>query len=120
MGTDYCETRVADCRDRNKYREIVTNLDFINIKPNGELLTPNSIKVLSRIARNELGLNFKFHNLRHTYASELAIKGVSILAVKARLGHTSVETTTQYYPYVSFLAGKDVIDVVDKGGRNND
>lgn len=115
-GIAYKETRVADCTGRNNNKEIVTNLDFINIKPNGELLTPDNIRVLNRIARVELGINFKFHNLRHTHASELAIMGVDVLAAKVRLGHTSVQATMKYYTYVSSLGVKDALDLVDKGG----
>lgn len=79
MGTAYRETKVTAYVGRNMKKEIVTNLDFINIKPNGELLTPDSAKVLARIASVELGYNFKYHNLRHSHASELAIKGASVL-----------------------------------------
>lgn len=101
MGVAYHETRVAIDKGRNKPKEYATNLDFINIKPDGSLLTPDSEKILGRIARDELGCNFKFHNLRHTHASFLAEKGLPVVVVKARLGHSKVETTLRYYQHVT-------------------
>lgn len=101
LGTAYRETRVAIDKGRNKPKDIATNLDFINVKPNGELLTPDSEKVLGRIARAEMVCNFKFHNLRHTHASFLAEKGLPVVVVKARLGHAKVETSLRYYQHVT-------------------
>lgn len=93
----YRKTRVAIDRGRNKSKEIVEDLDFINVKPNGELLTPDSEKVLGRLARNELNMNFKYHNLRHTHASRLAEMNIPMIVVKQRLGHSKELTTMKYY-----------------------
>jgi len=37
-----------------------------------------------------------WHTLRHTFASHLACKGASILAIKELLGHTDIKTTMRY------------------------
>lgn len=52
----------------------------------------NSIK---RIARN-MGWNISPHSLRHSYASHLLEKGLSITEVQYLLGHSSVQTTQVY------------------------
>jgi integrase len=101
MRVAYHETRVAIDKGRNKPKEYETNLDFINIKPDGSLLTPDSEKILGRIARDELGCNFKFHNLRHSHASWLAEHNVPIVVTKARLGHSKEETTNRYYIHLT-------------------
>lgn len=101
LGLAYRKTRVAIDRGRNKTKEIVEDLDFINIKPNGEILTPDSEKVLGRLAKNELDLNFKYHNLRHTHASRLAEMNIPMIVVKQRLGHSKEETTMRYYTHVT-------------------
>ena len=44
--------------------------------------------------------NFHFHDLRHTFASWLAIKGVSLYTIKEILGHKSI-TMTQRYAHLS-------------------
>ena len=40
--------------------------------------------------------NFTFHDLRHTFASELIMKGVDIKTVQEYLGHCSVAVTERY------------------------
>ena len=77
------------------------NLPFINIKPNSEILTSDSVKILGRIAKDEMNTNFRFHNLRHTHASMLAEKNVPMVVVKDRLGHTKEETTLSYYTHTT-------------------
>ena len=47
--------------------------------------------------RKKAGLNIRFHDLRHTYASYLASSGkVDIYTLKELLGHSSIEMTQRY------------------------
>jgi len=39
---------------------------------------------------------FRFHDLRHDFASRLAMKGVSLYEVKDLLGHSSITMTERY------------------------
>ena len=68
---------------------------------NGEMLTHNSIKFLSRIIRDDLHIPFKFHNLRHTYATILAESGISPRYVQEMLGHSKLEFTLKYYTHIT-------------------
>ncbi len=47
-----------------------------------------------------LDVRFHFHTLRHTFASHLAINGVSIYFIQKILGHQSIETTARIYAHL--------------------
>ena len=101
LGVAYRINRVAVDMGRNKPKEIREDLELINIKSNGEMLTPDSEKFLGRISRQELPINFKYHNLRHTHASWLAEHNVPEKKKKKRLGHSKEETTLRYYTHIT-------------------
>jgi integrase len=49
------------------------------------------------MARKRAGLkNFRFHDLRHTFASHLAMNGASLLDIAALLGHKQVKMVQRY------------------------
>ncbi len=103
-GDGYKRNFVTDRLVKNK-EKLIEVTDFINVKLNGEMLTTNSIKFMSRVVKNELHIPFKFHNLRHTYATILAESGVSPKYVQQMLGHSKLEFTLKYYTHVTEKMG---------------
>ncbi len=53
--------------------------------------------------------NFRFHDLRHTFASKLAIKGVPIHVISELLGHTNIQMTMRY-AHLSPKAKREAIE----------
>ena len=56
-----------------------------------------------------------WHNLRHTYASQLLSSGVSPLYVSKQLGHSQLSTTMNVYAHwVSEKGAKSEVDQLDR------
>ncbi len=71
--------------------------DFVNRKSNGELLTVNSMKYWTKKVKAELGIDFHYHCLRHTYATNCALRNVNLQMLMSMMGHKKIETTQKYY-----------------------
>lgn len=99
-GDGYKRNFVTDRREPKK-EEVIEVPDFINVKANGEMLTTNGAKFLARIIKKDLGIHFKFHNLRHTYATVLAENGLNPRYVQEMLGHSKLEFTLRYYTHIT-------------------
>ena len=58
-------------------------------------------------------INFRFHDLRHTYASQLVMLGIDIRTVQELMGHRSIEMTLRY-AHLSPSHKKHAVDVLGK------
>ena len=102
MGTAYRDTEKVRVYTEDGEELYLSGLNFINRKPNGEFLTPDSGKIVQRIAKEDLGIKFRWHDLRHTYATIAANElHVNINFLKKQLGHKKIESTIHYYTQVS-------------------
>lgn len=70
---------------------------------------------MNAIAKAKI-VKFRFHDLRHTFASRLVQAGKSLLAVQMLLGHKDVTTTQRY----SHLAPSDLRDAVEALSKNRE
>lgn len=80
----------------------------------GNLLTTNGMKYVSKVVNYELNIDFKFHSLRHTHATLLIQNGANIKDVQTRLGHASIETTLDTYTHSTEDSSKSTVDLFEK------
>lgn len=93
----------------------VTN-GFVFCKENGEKYSGNYFSRRFKIACKAAGLDksIHFHSLRHSFASNLAQRGVSIYTIKELLGHSSI-TTTQIYSHLNMDSLREAVNKLDSG-----
>ncbi|KAF0142157.1 MAG: site-specific recombinase phage integrase family [Ignavibacteria bacterium] len=63
------------------------------------------------VRKSNLNENIHFHSLRHSFASLLAQKGVSLYVIKELLGHTDL-ATTQIYSHLQQQNLRDAINIL--------
>ena len=69
-------------------------------RENGSMITPDSMKYVSRIIKAKVGLEyFHPHCIRHTHGTILAQKGASPKTIMERLGHKNITTTMHRYVF---------------------
>lgn len=73
---------------------IQSNLVFPN--PNTGLRMNEIGSAWNRILKNANISNFRFHDLRHSFASKLAVRGVDLNAIRELLGHSDIAMTLRY------------------------
>jgi integrase len=86
-----------------------TDLDLVFANPDGSPLKPDSISASISALFKRLKIpkpkGASLHLLRHSHTSVLLAQGVSLPAVAARLGHSSVRTTQEIYAHM--ITGQD-------------
>ena len=91
------KTRFIDDLDGRK----IPSTDLVNCLPDGTLQTVNSMKYPSREIKAKLGINFKYHYLRHTYGTLMAEMNTPTHLLCNQMGHGHIHTTQRYYIAVS-------------------
>ncbi len=92
--------------------------DFICVRYDGQLVTTDTIKVLSRVVNKQLGIRFNFHSFRHTHATMLIESGAPMKAIQERLGHSKMSTTADTYSHVTKNMEYNTINLFEKFANN--
>ena len=79
----------------------------------------NFYRRVFRPAAEKVGLkNFRFHDLRHTYATMLISEGAHPRVVMERLGHSSISVTMDTYGHLFPTEDRATIDALEKAFRD--
>ena len=105
------------CLDRTEevpadYKEI----SFVCLRPDGCLELPTTLGTVCRkVAKTLEGFEgFHFHQLRHTYTSNLLANGAAPKDVQELLGHSDVSTTMNVYAHSTRDAKRKSVRLLDK------
>ena len=81
--------------------QLISSLELVNCLPNGHMQSVNSMKYPSRELKKKYGINFKFHFLRHTYGTQLAVLNTPTHLLCNQMGHGNIHVTERYYIAIS-------------------
>jgi len=99
-------------KDHSKVRRIDTSLVFPRAGKNGD--KPMSIREAWKTAVEEAGIkDFRFHDLRHSAASYLAMNGATLAEIAEVLGHKTLQMVRRY----THLTESHTLGVVERMNR---
>ncbi|MBO5057374.1 MAG: site-specific integrase [Lachnospiraceae bacterium] len=75
----------------------ISSLELINSLDEGKIQTVNSMKYHTRRIKELYGITFKYHYLRHTYGTRLAMLNTPMHILCRQMGHASGNVTQKYY-----------------------
>lgn len=78
-------------------KEKISSLELVNSLDNGKIQTVNSMKYHAKKIEAEYGITFKYHYLRHTYGTRLALLNTPMHVLCNQMGHASGNVTQKYY-----------------------
>lgn len=88
---------------------VISATELVNCSTDGTLYTRNSFKYHARELK-KLGIEFRYHNLRHTYGSRMANAGIPQHLLLKMMGHGNIQVTQQYYLGIN----DEGIDIIKK------
>lgn len=94
-------------------------LHMVCVCENGEYRGTSSMKYPSKVINEKLGIEFKFHALRHTHATMLIEQGTPIKSVSERLGHSNSQVTWNIYVKVTDKIESESVEKFETTGTLN-
>ena len=91
-------------------------ISLVCVRQDGRYESPATVSNVCRVAKKRVdGMeSFHFHQLRHTFTSNLLSYGAAPKDVQELLGHSDVATTMNIYAHASREAKRDAAKLLDK------
>ena len=86
----------------------LSSTELVNCLPDGTIQTVNSFKYPTREIKSKLGIEFKYHYLRHTFGTRMAELNTPEHLLCDQMGHGNIHITQKYYLAIS-KSGVDVL-----------
>ena len=94
--------------------QTISSVELVNSLSNGKIQTVNSMKYHSRTLQHEHNILFKYHYLRHTYGTTLAVLNTPEHLLCNQMGHASSAVTHRYYLAISDRGIEELLNNLDK------
>ncbi len=94
--------------------EMISSLDLVNTLSNGKIQTVNSMKYHSRTVQEKCNITFKYHYLRHTYGTNLAVLNTPEHLLCNQMGHSNSQVTHKYYIAISQKGVDELLKNLEK------
>lgn len=100
---DNIAVQLAEKREQNQTylmdmgKSKISSLELVNSLDDGKIQTVNSMKYHTQKIKNLYGIAFKYHYLRHTYGTRLALLNTPMHILCNQMGHASSNVTQKYY-----------------------
>lgn len=115
LGIPLCEKLAEVFKSLGKVRHLS---GYVFAKPDGSPYKGDAVGVAFTRACRKAGIsNFRFHDLRHTFASSLVQRGVDLYRVQRLLGHRDGRMT-QRYAHLAPENLREAVQVLDEDYHN--
>jgi len=91
--------------------------DLVLAAPGGGPWWPSNFDRVWRRFKTKQALKIRFHDLRHTHATQLLCAGVNVKVISERLGHASISITLDTYSHVMPGMQEEAAEKIDAGLR---
>lgn len=105
--------KIAKCDKKEE------NLHFVCTSKTGTLVQQESFSWCTKVAREQLGIPFDYHCLRHTHATMLVAAGANMKTIQKRLGHSNIQTTMQTYAHATEEMDQDAAEIFEKASKKD-
>ena len=101
------KTTKGDLGDRERFYPVC-------LCENGTRMSPSQFQKCAKEIKEMVGIQFDYHSLRHTHATNLVEAGVNAKAVQSRMGHKKITTTMNTYVHSTDAMAKEAAIAFEK------